>query len=264
MEEFSNMQEGKVETRSNGSQVYTSPYDKAAIERLKHLIVTFYSQGDRKFYAILVDGETVVPKNCDGRKFDRYLKFINSHTKEIVVKMYQGYSPNCNKHVFIMNQSLSGLGQAVDVQAQINKALEEDRLKRELQDLQIKLDKKTKKYNKLKEERDKEPSNLDKWRDFVKGGVEIAGLLGLTPRAALAGTPETTQDPDAEVTVEIDEEVEGSESQQIYNDLLATFGEDGVKNALGWMTVLSSHPELQEKLKKEIDKLKKQKEDGAA
>ncbi len=74
METFEELQDNPQfdrETRENGSQVFTQPYNEGALNSLKHLVLAFYDQGKRKYYSILVDGEMVVSKTSDGRKFDK-------------------------------------------------------------------------------------------------------------------------------------------------------------------------------------------------
>ena len=123
MEELDNIHERVIDKRGNGSQVFTEPYSPPAIGRLKHLVLTFYGQGERKYYSIIVDGETVVPKNCDGRKFNNYLRFVNKHTKTVEVRMYKGFSANCNKYLFVMTNGLSGSSKNVDLKTEIDKAI---------------------------------------------------------------------------------------------------------------------------------------------
>ena len=264
MEEVQNIAnegiERDVEKRSNGSQVFTEKYSEEAVDRLKNLVLTFANQGEDKYYMILVDGEIVVAKNCDGHNFDKYLQFVTKHTQSVEVRMFQGLSPNCNKYKFQMNKGLSGANQNVDVQAEIDKALEEQRLQTELKTLKEKLDKKERKIQKLKAKLEEKETGMEQFVELVKNGTQLAGAFGINPNKGLSGTPE----PESEVDVEIEEENQEpsvSENQQVFNDLLNTFGEDGIKNALGWITILSTNPKLQEKMKEEINKLNNQ-EDG--
>jgi hypothetical protein len=257
--------EREVEVRGNGSQLFTETYSEAAIARLKNLVLTFFAQDERKYYSISLDGEIVVARNCDGRKFDRYLQFLNKHTQMVEVKMYQGFSPNCNRYQFILNRGLAGTPNAVDVQSQINKALEEQRLQNELDALRTELALKKKKLKKFKKLNENSESGLDKLKELVKGGVELAGALGLGAQKGLSGAPE----PEAEVEIEpadssdTKSDSSTSKSQQVFDDLLETYGEEGVKNALGWMTVLAANPDLVNKLKEELKNQKKS-ENGKA
>ena len=246
------LEEREIEKRTNGSQVFTEPYSEAGINRLKHLVLTFFNQGDRKYYSIAVDGETVVPKNSDGRKFNRYLQFVNKHTKTIEVKMYQGYSPNCNKYQFVMVKSLSGVpNQSVDVNAEIEKALAEQELKNELEWLRTEVDKKDKKIKKLKKVIENSGINMEKVTSFVKESKGILGALGFGMNTGVSGIP---HEPESEVEIEIEEESEESEEQEIYNQLVENVGKKGIKKALRVMTMLSQHPELESTLEKALNK----------
>lgn len=245
----------EVITRGNGSQVFTQPFSEAGMNRLKHLIITFYKQGERKFYSVLVDGEIIIPKTCDGRKFDRYIQFVNPHTHTVEVRMYQGQSPNCNRHQFIVHKGFSGFGEPDNVQTQIDKALEQQATQNRLGELEKELSRKSKKLRKLKkfiDEADSE-SGLDKVKEFASQLMGFAGALGIGRGIP---TPNNNSQ-ESEVEIEPDEDTSGS--QQIFDDMVETFGEEGVKNALGWMTVLASNPDLQEKLKEEIKNLKQEK-----
>ena len=245
MEELEKINERVVDKRANGSQVFTEPYSQPGIGRLKHLVLTFYGQGERKFYSILVDGETVVPKNCDGRKFNNYLRFVNKHTKTVEVRMFQGYSPNCNKYLFVMTNGLSGNAQSVDLQAEIDKALEEQRIQNELQRLRINVEKKDKKIKKLKKLLENSGINMADVNTLVQEGKGILGALGFGVNQGVSGLP---PEPEAEVEIEIEEESTLSEEQEIYQQLVNNVGKKGIKKALRVMTLLSTHPELESKL----------------
>ncbi len=248
MEELQYIRDQDTERRSNGSQVHTEPYSETAINRLKHLVITFYNQGERKFYAIAVDGETVVPKNCDGRKFDRYLQFVNPQTKLVEVKMYQGTSPNCNKYQFVMNQPLSGIQNSkVDVDTEIKKALAEQEMKNELEWLRSEVEKKNKKIKKLKKIIENSGINMQAVTNFVKESKPLLGALGLGMGTGMAGIP---QPPETEVEIEPEEQdgEDFSEEQEIYHQLVDNVGKKGIKKALRVMTILSQHPELESSL----------------
>ena len=259
MEEIENTNEREIEVRGNGTQVFTEPYSEAAISRLKNLILSFFAQGERKYYSIAVDGETVVAKNCDGRKFDRYLTFLSKQTQNVEVKMYQGLSPNCNKYQFTITRILSGIGQSGDMQTQIDKALEEQRILTENENLRNEIASKNKKLKKLKEN---------------SKGININGLLEKLPEIVnayhqiknpgLAGTPE----PQAEVKVEAQSTTnnaqnENPRSQEIYDRLYETYGEKGIMNALKWMEILKSNPDIMDKIREELI-IKQKNENGKA
>lgn len=258
MEEYREIKERDIETRENGSQVYREPYSESAIDRLRKLVVKLYEQGERKYYSILVDGEIVVPRNADGRKFTRYLEFIDSDTKTIEVKMFYGYSPNCNRYIFIMNKGLKGVTNEVDVQAQIRKALEEQKLQTELKKLREENAKKDKKIKKYKANQE---TGMDKFRDVVEQITGVVGAFGLKAPGALQGVPE----PETEVEIEAEEmemDTEHSEEELIYNQILQSVGKKGLKKALRVMAMLSAHPELEDKLTEVLNQ--KKEENGEA
>ena len=82
------------------SKEIVSPYDIQQIERLKSIVADFHTQGKRKRYSVLVDGETVVPINTDARKFDNYKRYLLNSTGRVEVRMYFNDSNNCNQVCF--------------------------------------------------------------------------------------------------------------------------------------------------------------------
>ena len=258
MEELENIHERVIDKRGNGSQVFTEPYSQPAIGRLKHLVLTFFAQGERKYYSIIVDGETVVPKNADGRKFNNYLRFVNKHTKTVEVRMFQGYSANCNKYLFVLSSGLSGTSQSIDLQAEIDKALQEQKIQNELQTLRINVEKKDKKIKKLKKLLENSGINMADVNTLVQEGKGILGALGFGVNNGISGMP---PEPEAEVEIEIEEE-DQNEEEEIYQQLVNNVGKKGIKKALRVMTMLSTHPELESKLVEIIKE--KQSEHGEA
>lgn len=267
METIETTQDREITRRGNGSQVYTEPYSEAGMQRLMELVLTFYRQGDRKFYSIHVDGEMVVPKNSDGRKFNRYLQFVNQQTKTVEVRMYQGASPNCNKYVFVKASANVGL-RGVDVQQEVEKALEQERLQSELKDLRKELERKNKKLKKLKlQALEEENKGMNQINEIVKNGAVLAGTIkGMFNggnAAGLSGAEQPTAERVSEVEVEIVEQgvqpednskkKEAIKAKTIYKDLVAAYGEEGLENAMGWLSVLSEHPELQQQIKEYLN-----------
>ena len=266
MEERENIEERvAVETKANGSQIYNEPYSSEAIERLKSLVINFHNRGEKKYYSIHVDGETVVARNCDGRKFNDYLPFMSDYTKLVEVKLYAGYSPKCNRYMFYLHRGLSGVSQTeiknVDVQQKIKEALKQERLQNELNQLRAEVVKKERKIKKLKKVNDDHPTWPMMLTDLANSGANIAGLLGFGKNRGLQGAPEQVE-ADSEVEIEVEDSEEStSETHQIFQDLHAEYGEKGMKKLFGWLAVLAAHPELQKKLHKEFEKLAKEKED---
>lgn len=262
MNDQENIQEHYIEKRNNGSQVYTEPYSKESVNRLKSMIFTFFNQGEKKYYSISVDGENVVPKNYDGRNFSKYMQFVNKHTKVVEVRMYQGESPNCNIYRFIINKEITQLGKTpvIDVQKQIDKALEDQKLKQELSLLRKELEKKKKKIKKLKEEG---TNGVDFDKIFSRGIEVIGAIKGNGASSNLSGTPNV---PESEVEIEIEEKSTSPEydkSHKVIQELLKIVDEKSLFNAVGWVAVLVTNKELQEKIENEINKIKN-KENGEA
>lgn len=261
--------EGDIHTRSNGSQVFSETYSEAAIDRLKLLVHNFYSKGEQKFFSISVDGETVVQKTSDPAKFDDYLRFISPYTKLIEVRLYQGVSPNCNKYQFFQNRSLSGLESKESVQARIDRALESQALRhqvellsKQVQELELELNSKKKKVKKLKKLTVNQESGADKLTGFLTKGTQVLGALGLIKNNQLAGVPEIP----SEVTIEphnppvsehqnssvAQSEADLTQQQQLFKSMVDAYGEDGIKNAMQWLCAMSEYPEIQEKIKQEL------------
>ena len=73
---------------------------------------------------------------------------------------------------------------------------------------------------------------------------------------------------EAILAVEIEPEktetsTQNPENSQILSDLQKTYGEDGTKNALGWVATINSNPELQNAIQEELKRQKIEK-DGQA
>jgi hypothetical protein len=231
-----------TEKRANGTEAKTEPYSPEALSRLQNLIVTFQQTGEKKYYAILVDGEMVVEKNADGQRFNNYLKFMGDHTKTVEVRMYKGKSFNCNRYVFILNPGLNGFsGQAVS-----SSKLQE--LQVENEQLKIQLAKKKKKLKKLKKG---STNNLDlgSVKNLLFEGKQIIDVFRGNNNG-LSGAAE----PEAEVTIEAEDDPLREEAQAIFDDLVDHVGLEGVHKALNIMQLLSENPEIEAKIYKELNK----------
>ncbi|MBD3637202.1 MAG: hypothetical protein HUJ25_07625 [Crocinitomicaceae bacterium] len=251
----------EIERKSNGSQLFTEPYSAENVARIKTMLENFNNTGVKKFYSVHVDGETVVQRTCDARKFNDYLPFLNKHTKKVEVKLYSGYSPKCNTYMFYLHQALSGVSEnKIDVQEEIQKALTQQKLEFELEQLRAKLKEKNKKIEKLEsviEGHSKwTPENVN---SAISQGIQALGQINLMRKGVgLQGAPAENHQPQSDVQVEIhnDEDSEDfSESREFFEEMLEEHGEETMKNAIGWMSVLAAYPHLQKRLKKEIDKL---------
>jgi hypothetical protein len=267
MDELEDVNERDVSVRANGSQVFTEPYSEGGIDRLKNMVLTFYQQGDRKFYSISVDGEVVVQKTSDGRKFDRYLQFLDKNTNTVEVRMYQGASPNCNKYQFIVSKGLTGPSSVAkgDIDTQIQRALENQRRQFDFEKLQKDLAKEKKKRRKLQKINESADTGLAQITKILENGTQLFGALGFGKKQP--GFSGVIQ-PQAEVEIEMEspstattEEPQKKETVfalKVLEHLRKTFGEEAVNNALGWLSAIVNHPQIQETIKAELDKLNKE------
>ncbi|MBL4704292.1 MAG: hypothetical protein JKY54_07210 [Flavobacteriales bacterium] len=239
--------------RRNGGKVFHKAYNQHTIHLLKKLIFRVYNQGLRKFYCILVDGEMVVRRTSDARKFDGHKAYVDHTTEQVEVRLFIGKSFNANRYIFQTQTELSGTPQDVDVDLEISKALEAQKLQMELESLQRQVEKKDKKVRKLKSELEDRKSGLEDLSDLASKAVEIAGMFKGAGQKTVAGVPA----PSAQVEVEIEEEDDFSEEREIFQELSATVGKKGLKKALEIMTLLSEHPELNDTLKEALNQKKR-------
>jgi len=252
----------ETERRRNGGTLYNEVYSEEAISRFKQMVLTFYNQNIRKYYSILVDGETVVDKTSDGRKFDGYKDFIADHTLKIEVRMYVGNSFNCNRYIFKMERAMAGLPGSnnltkVDVKEEIQKALAQQKTEYELSALKGKLKKKDKQLLKLQEDLEKAPKmDWDKAIDKTIGAISLlrGGAVG-KGITQLGGTPSNNSNSDNEVTVEYedaDDSVnnESEQAKEVFKDLLHTQGLEKMMESLAVIKIIGENPDIAKKVTK--------------
>lgn len=249
-----------VEVKPNGTEVFTEPYSERAVRRLKKLVLNFYYQGSKKYYSIHVDGEKVVDRTSDGRKFNRYLQFVEKETRVIEVRLYMGESFNCNRYLFIINKDEVSV-EKEDMEERIKQALEAQEKENELLYLRAALEKKERKLKKLKKqvgEKD-EGISLGAVKEFL---IEGKGLVD-----AFRGNGSSTQLGDAppvqETEVTIEAEEEPSEEEKIFTELYQHVGKKGIKKALNIMAILSQNPDLEDIVVQALKK-KEEEENGEA
>ena len=235
-------QQHKRKKKSSG-KVFREVYNPERIELLKSIVNDHYKQGSRKFYSILVDGETVVAKTSDSRSFDNYKKYLMSNTKTLEIRMYFGNSPSANRHLFQM--STTGLGgfRPEDVEEKIKQALAKQKIENELIYLRKELKRKNKKLLKLKEleaELEKAKQKPDLEKIIEKSANLFHSIKGNKPPTALQGAPENN----SEVEVEI--EAEETEADRFYQNLLDNYDEKEVIRALKTWAVFTKYPELKD------------------
>ena len=180
----------------------------------------------------------------------------------VEVKMYQGFSPNCNKYQFLISRGLSGTTHTVDVEIQIEKALEEQRLQNELAELRNEVAIKDKKLKKLKTEGGK---GID-FEKVLEQLPKVLGMFGIGKGQALAGVPEPLAEVEVQAETNATKQNENIDptAKEIYNELYKAYGEDGIKNVLKWIAILKANPDVQEKIKVELINKQKKNENGKA
>lgn len=235
-----------TEKRANGTEAKTEPYSPEALSRLHNLIVTFQQTGEKKYYAILVDGEMVVEKNSDGQKFNTYLKFVGDHTQTVEVRMYKGKSFNCNRYVYILNPGLNGFANSTSKTSRVKELLVEN------EQLKIQLEKKKKKLKKLKKGKSK-GIDLGSVKSLLLEGKQIMDVFRGNASPVLSGAAE----PESEVSIEEEDDPQREEAQAIFDDLVDHVGLEGVHKALSIMQLLSENPEIEQKIYKELNKKQK-------
>jgi hypothetical protein len=236
--------QGQRRKKKSSGKIYREVYNPERIERLKSIVSDFEKQGSKKFYSILVDGETVVAKSFNANNFDNYKKYLLSNTQNIEVRMYFGTSPSSNRHIFQTAQNALGGLRQEDVEEQIKKALAKQKAENELDNLKKELkekDKKLLKMEALKEEIE-ELKNKQDIKALLKEGMGLVQNLKNGKPIALQGTPEN----DTEVEVEIEEEYEETKADKFYNQLLEKYEEKKVIEAIKTWQVFSKYPELKD------------------
>ncbi|MCR9171917.1 MAG: hypothetical protein NXI10_05465 [bacterium] len=275
MNEFSDIP--MQEHRANGSHVQTESYTPEALSRLKNKIQTFFEQGEHKYYSILVDGETVVPRNYDARKFDNYLQFMEPGVRRVEVRMFQGTSPNCNKYLFVLTGSLSGPQNGGDLEARVQNAMNLEKLKLKLEYTEKELERKTKKCKQRKvkiiqlqediaeleeiiseEHSEEAKAKREQFNGILQQGFSAVGSL-ITGKTAndnnLSGTPNQP-----ESTVEIQMEGEDQNKKkllQLFEDIYNKYGSKSTEDAIAMILVINSDPELKQLFYNEFKKRQK-------
>lgn len=265
------------EHRSNGSHVQTESYTPEALNRLKHKIQTFFEQGEHKYYSILVDGETVVAKNYDARKFDGYLQFMEPGVRRVEVRMYQGNSPNCNKYLFVLTGDLSGPASSSDVESRVQNAMNLEKLKLRLEYTEKELERKSKKCKQRKiiiaqlqddiadleailesEHSEEAKAKREQMSGLLQQGITTVGsfITGNPVNGPdLSGTPSK---PDS--TVEI--QMEGGDGKKaelldLFEKIYQTYGDKHTRDALGMVLAINSDTELKQLFISELRKRNK-------
>lgn len=232
----------ETERRRNGGTVFNEPYNESAIYRFKQLVQKFYEQNERKFYSILVDGETVVKKTSDSRKFDGYQDFINDYTKKVEVRIFineHPNSPNCNRYIFRMGGTLAGVPNPVDVKAEIKKALKKQRQENEIINLK-------KKVVQLQKELERAPK-VD-WDKIAEKGLGVLAMIKGSGNQLNGIARDQHQESEVIVEVESQTSSELKTGQLLYNALLEKHGVDKIIKAIETIGVIASNPDIRDKV----------------
>ena len=248
----------ETERRRNGGTIFNEPYSDEAIYRFKHLVQQFYQRNERKFYSILVDGETVIKKTSDSRKFDGFQDFINDYTKKVEVRIYLSsnpHSPNCNRYIFRKAGVVGGIGAVggtvgmaspLDVKSEIKKALKKQRQEFEIENLKNKVEN-------LQDKLEKAPK-VD-WNNILGHGAGFVSML-TGKRNPLNGISKT-QNNDTEITVEAEPSDQLNQAQKLFNGMVKNIGLEKMVETLEALSIMANHPDIMEKVDKLLTKKKK-------
>lgn len=249
------MSEFESTIRDNGSQIKSEAYSRDNLKWLQRLIYDSFKDGNPKVYDIRVNDEIVVHRNTDSRKFDNYLKYFNDTTQVVEVRLYQGNSPNCNKYRFITEKA-SALSGVQNVNSLIQQALEEDRRKRENNDLRAENQRLKRKLKKLKAIAEKSKPVQQIRGLLSEVGAAYQTIKGVRP---LAGLDQAEQEHEDHAEVSIEVESDESVSDQVYQMVKEKLGEENTVKCYQMINELGQDPELFEKMKQELQS-KKQKD----
>lgn len=237
------MEFNEENTRGNGTRMTTDIYSNQAMDRLKRLLENFYISGEEKYYAVLVDGEIVVPKTSDPESYDNYKEFVNELTRQVIVRLYYGNSPNCNTYKFdvIASGQLSGT-QLADMK--ISEALDKHKREQHIIDLQKKIRRLKKKNAKLLIELEENDSllttkNADKFKEIASIGMGLVNSFRNPAQTAnLSGF---NQGQEAEVSFDPSVDAENLKMLEMLED---EYGAEQTREILHLVIRLAQHEDL--------------------
>ncbi|GAB5417614.1 MAG: hypothetical protein Crog4KO_25990 [Crocinitomicaceae bacterium] len=230
-------------SRSNKSRVSSEVYSEQAVERIKRLVENFFISGEQKQYAILVDGEMVVPRTADPDLFDDYKGFVHDLTKQVTVRLFYGNSPNCNTYKFQVVAQKEALSGALLAEQKVQEAIEKYKQEQEINRLKERNEALEKKVSKLKGKLEENSSilsvkNTEKLKD-------LAGYaFGVYNNYKNPGAPTNLSgitDEEAEISFEqsVDEE-----NLQMLEALEEEFGAEYTRGIMVLVARLSKHADL--------------------
>ena len=255
------MEHGNNERRNKGKsvpsrksqQIFTKSYSDEQVGRLKRLLQNQHQREAERFYAIKVDGEFCVYKTSNVRIFDEYKEFVDGKTETVEIILYFGRSNNCNRHIFYLkDQPQNGLS-GVDVEAQIQEALERQEQKHHIESLEG-----------IVEEQEQIIDGQEKELEELRGKHDVRGMIqdGLsllnaynkskTPDSGLAGTKPASSEVEFEARNESEKETQKEETEEqkkcreLYEELYAYYGEKELYKFCGLMDAIKNSDVLRD------------------
>lgn len=246
---------GKHQVPSRSSQhIFTKSYSDESVNRLKRLLQNHTRRGEKRFFAIKIDGEFCIYKTSDIRHFDDYKEFVDANTESVEVVLYFGRSNNCNRHIFFLkNIPLSGVNAPVDVDKKIEEALAQ----KDQEFLIRTLKKKVKKQAALIEEMEEELNELREKTDLrgiLREGIALVGAFNQkSPTdATLSGTPKNEPEKvEVEIVEDKDQKEKSTEQSQeqlseeqqkkkdLFEEMYDHLGSKGLDTMLNLMQTIS-------------------------
>lgn len=230
--------------RSNGTRVSNEPYSEQGIERIKRLLRNFKEIGETKYYSILIDGETVVPKTSDPDLFDSHSDFFNDLTREVQIRLYYGNSPNCNTYKFSVSETQPIAG--VSESNRVAEALASQAKDMKIVELKSKIKRLKKKNIKLKNSLEQNSSvfkkgNMEGFKEYlgpVLGGLlqRFGGASGPVPNAGMAGV-------DNGAEVELEPSID-PENLAMIEALEKEYGAEQTRGIIKFIIRLARHEDL--------------------
>ena len=238
----------------NGGKVHNDPYSKERMEAIKRIVAKYGNQGRKKRFSISVDSELIVPVTTDIDLFDDYLDFIDSHTRNIEVRLYFGDSPNANRYIFYLQESaLDGFKTKQNEDVNVDKKIEEALQKQSLETQVVLLEKKVKRLKrKVRSYEEQLGTKSTDVKELLSQGLQLYGeFKGKTP-------PTTTTPVHGLPIAEVELEAELSESDQFYQELKDNYGEERLEKALHIWEIFTKHPELKQEFQSIVNQKSQQ------
>ncbi len=228
----------------NGGKVHNEPFSKDRMESIKRIVANYANQGRKKRFSISVDSELIVPSTTDIDMFDDYLDFIDSHTRNIEVRLYFGDSPNANRYLFYLKEpALDGFNKEKerfqeegDVDKKIEDALVKQSLETEVVLLRKKVKRLKRKVNDYEAQLGEKGTDV---KELLSQGLQLYGEYKSKtppPPTPVHGLPHA----------EVEIEAEFSECDKFYQELKENYSEQELQKALKSWEIFAEYPELKQ------------------